>query len=122
MIRGIVEFFAALFGGILIALINYYVSRRVLKLKPDLFSAISILHQVLNVGYMLALYFISIKTGANVFRMLVGGAFGITLPMLYSVPKLIKLGKNDKNDNNDNNDNNGNNDNTVKDIKTGSED
>lgn len=89
----IIASFAALLGGALIAFINYLISRCVLMKRAGLFSSVSLMHQILNVGYIVALYCIAVKTGTNLIYMLVGGALGVTLPMLLFIPKLIKLTK-----------------------------
>lgn len=95
MPSGIIAAFAALLGGVLIAFINYLISRYVLMKRASLFSSVSLVHQILNVAYIVALYFIAVKTGINLIYMLAGGALGITLPMLIFVPQLIKLTKSD---------------------------
>ncbi len=96
MPNGIIASFAALLGGVLIAFINYLISRCMLMKRAGLFSSVSLMHQILNVGYIVALYFIAVKTGTKLIYMLAGGALGITLPMLLFIPKLIKLTKSDE--------------------------
>ncbi len=84
-------FFFAFLGGCIICFINFLISRGVLLHRAKLFSTISIIHQVLNVGYLAALYFIADNTPWSLIYLLIGGALGATLPMLYFTGKLLKL-------------------------------
>lgn len=78
-------------GGFLICLVNFILSKIILAKKPDFFAASTIARQILNIGYLVLLYFIAPLTPWDVIYLLVGGALGITLPMIYFTAKLLKM-------------------------------
>lgn len=81
-------------GGALIAAANYFVSRAVMRKKKNAFSAVSPLRQLFGVAYLVALYFLADVLPWDATPLLVGGAFGITLPLLFFTPRLVR--ENDK--------------------------
>ncbi len=81
----------ALGGGCLVCLLNYTLSRTVLWKKPSLFAAFTIIRQVFNVGYLVVLYFVAPLTPWDRVYLLLGGALGVTLPMIYFTVKLVRL-------------------------------
>ncbi len=83
---------AAAIIGILIALANYLLSKKVLVKAPEKYSIITVLRQILQIGYLAAVYFVADKTGfANPAYMLIGAVLGMTLPMLLFTKKLLAV-------------------------------
>ena len=90
----------AFFVGSLIAVSNYFLSKYMLKNKPQQFASTHILRQVLVVAYLIVIYCFGGYTPYNITWLLVGGCLGITLPTFYFTYKLVKL--NDKKEDTDN--------------------
>ncbi len=81
-------------AGVLIAFINYLLSERVLRRAADKFSFITVGRQALQVGFLVAVYFIGAKTElANPNYLLVGAVVGLTLPMVFFTKKLLDVNK-----------------------------
>ena len=78
-------------GGVGISCVNYAVSRLILQKKPAQYSYCTILRQALNVGYFVLLYLLAPHTPWDAVYRLVGGALGVTLPMIFFTGKLLKL-------------------------------
>ncbi len=85
----------AFLGGAALSYVNYLLSRTVLRKKPDFVSATAVFRQIFNVAYLAALYFFAPSTPWGLVPLLLGAAFGITLPMFYFTFLLLKEGKND---------------------------
>lgn len=84
---------AAFAVGLLISALNYLISKYVLKHHADKFSIVGALRQVIQVAFIVALYFISDYMPFNKWYILIGGVLGITIPMFYFTFKLIKTNK-----------------------------
>ena len=82
----------AIISGFLVAVINYIISKTVLEKAPKKYSLITVVRQVLQIGFLVAVYFIGTKTQeADVIPLLVGAAFGMTVPMIYFTKKLLSI-------------------------------
>ena len=82
----------ALISGFLVALINYILSKTVLTKTPEKYSLATVVRQVFQVCFLVAVYFIGDKIQAvNTVYLLVGAAFGMTVPMIYVTKKLLFL-------------------------------
>ena len=77
--------------GVGIASLNYALSRYILKKAPKQYASTQIVKQLIQIGYIVLLYFFADKTPWNPLWMLVGGCLGITLPMVWFTLKLVKL-------------------------------
>ena len=79
-------------SGLLVAFINYLLSRQVLIKTPDKYALVTVARQVFQVGFLVAVYFIGTKlTAVNVIYLLAGAVLGITVPMIYFTKKLLEL-------------------------------
>ena len=83
-------------AGALICFGNYLLSEYFLKHKKDKFSAVSLIRQVIQVGYLLAAFFLAGYTPWDRTYLLIGAALGVTLPMLISTYKLLKTNSSDE--------------------------
>ena len=83
---------ALAFGaGIAVAALNYSVSRLILKKAPAQFAAGTVVRQIIQVGFLLGLYILGEKLPWNRIYLLIGGALGLTLPMIWFTARLIRL-------------------------------
>lgn len=77
--------------GLGIAALNYYISKYVLEKNPDKFAMTTIVRQVINVGYLVAVYMSGDFLPCKLTYVLVGAVLGITIPMFIFTRKLLKL-------------------------------
>ena len=78
--------------GILIALANYLMSKQVLLKMPDKFALITGAPQIIQVGFLVAVYFIGTKlTDISSVYLLAGAVAGMTVPMLFFTKKLLAV-------------------------------
>lgn len=78
--------------GLLIAFLNYAFSKRVLIKAPEKYSLITVVRQILQVGYLAAAYFVGSKIeGVDPVYLMLGAVLGMTLPMLYFTKKLLSV-------------------------------
>lgn len=83
---------AAAVLGVLVALVNYLLSKQVLKKMPDKFALVTVARQVIQIGFLVAVYFVGTRlTDADVTYLLVGAVLGMTVPMLFFTKKLLAL-------------------------------
>lgn len=76
--------------GLAISAVNYKISLSVLRKKPDLVAAVSVPRQILNVGYLLLVYFLSPFTPWDRTPLLVGAVIGMTGSMFLFTTMLLK--------------------------------
>lgn len=76
--------------GAAVAVGNFLITQKFLKSKNSSLGAVSMIRQLVNVGYFVLLYFLAEHLPWDVFPLLIGGALGITLPMLILTPVLMK--------------------------------
>lgn len=94
MLPDIIGAIIAAIAGFLIAFINYTFSKKMLIKAPDKFLTSTMARQVLQVLFLVLVYFIGTKTTfANVTYLLVGAVLGMTIPMIYFTKKLLNLNK-----------------------------
>ena len=78
--------------GLLIAFINYMLSKSVLIKSPERYSLITVARQLLQIGFLVVVYFVGEKTSlADPTYLLVGAVVGMTVPMLLFTKKLIDI-------------------------------
>ncbi len=84
---------AAFAAGVLISFCNYKISEYFLKNCPDKFSFVSVVRQLIQVLFIVALFFGAKYTPWDRTFVLLGGALGITIPMLIFTSRLLKTNK-----------------------------
>lgn len=78
--------------GFLIAFANYIFSKKMLLKAPEKYSSTFIVRQILQIGYLVLVYFIGSKTQiADIIYLLVGAVAGMTVPMFFFTKKLLSL-------------------------------
>lgn len=80
----------ALLGGVGIALLNYALSGRVIRKKPAAYASFGMVRQLIHAAYLLALFCLAPLTPWELLPLLVGGALGMTLPLLALSPRLAR--------------------------------
>ncbi len=92
MIANIIGGVIAAAVGSLIAFANYIFSKKVLLKAPEKYSSTFVVRQVLQVAYLVLVYFIGSKTQiADLVFLLVGAVAGMTVPMFFFTKKLLML-------------------------------
>ena len=87
-ILGVIITFAL---GVGIATLNYYISKYFLEKNPDKFAMTTVVKQIFNVGYLVAVYMSGDFLPFKLAYILIGAVLGITLPMFIYTRKLLKL-------------------------------
>ena len=89
MLPNIISMIVTIVAGVLIAFVNYTVSKHILIKAPDKYSFTVVIHQMLQIAFLAAVYFIaSGMTGLNIVYPLVGSVLGMTAPMFFFTKKL----------------------------------
>lgn len=79
-------------AGVLIAFVNYVFSKKVLIKAPEKYSLITVARQILQVGFLVIVYFVGEKTQlADPVYLLVGAVAGMTVPMFFFTKKLLVI-------------------------------
>ncbi len=87
--------------GFVIAILNYLLSRAILKKQPNKYAVSTIIRQLSQIIYLVAVYFVSTVVPCDTIYMLVGAVIGVTLPMFYFTHKLLQLNQTIKTNNKD---------------------
>ena len=86
MDQPIVQGLLTFLGGAVVAGLNALLSARLLEKKPAAFASFSAVRQLLNVGYLVLIFFLSRAQGWDVTAPLIGAALGLTgSSMLFAV-------------------------------------
>lgn len=76
--------------GALLSFVNYRLSAFALKRASRQLAGLFMVRQVINVGYLLLLFLIGVKTELGVAALLIGGALGVTLPSFLFTVMLLR--------------------------------
>ena len=78
--------------GLFIAFVNYIISKNVLIKSAEKYSLVTVVRQIVQVGFLAIVYFAGSKVQTlNPVYLLVGAAIGMTLPMMYFTKKLLSI-------------------------------
>ena len=91
MISNIIGAVVVAVVGVGVAFVNYLISKTVLSKIPDKYSATTVLRQIVQIAFLVIVYFISKKTNYDPMYLLVGAVLGITVPMFIFTKKLLTL-------------------------------
>lgn len=92
MYADIIGVSVAIIVGFLVALTNFFLSKTVLTKAPEKYSLITVVRQVLQIGFLVVVYFIGEKIQeVNTIYLLVGAVVGMTVPMIYFTKKLLSV-------------------------------
>ena len=82
---------AAFAGGALISWVNFLLLRRLMKTRGDSGIALaSPARMLLSAAYLLLLYFLGKRTDLSLGALLVGGALGLTITLLFLTLRLSR--------------------------------
>ena len=74
----------------MISVLNDRITRRLLKKGTNGLVLTSVLRQAINIAYLIGVFAVGSATKLNLFALLLGAAFGITLPMFFFTARLLK--------------------------------
>ena len=69
----------------------YLISVQMLRRAPSRVSAFSIVRNLIQIGYFLAVYFLAPALPWDLIPLLIGAALGITVSSLYFTSRLVKV-------------------------------
>lgn len=79
-------------SGLLVAFLNYLLSKKVLIKAPEKYSLITVARQILQIGFLAVAYFVGTKTQfADPVYLMVGAVLGMTVPMVFFTKKLLNI-------------------------------
>lgn len=94
MNANIIGVIVAVVCGFFIAFVNYILSKTILAKAPEKYSLITVVRQVFQIGFLVAVYFVGDKIqSVNTIYLLVGAVVGMTAPMIYFTRKLLMLNR-----------------------------
>ncbi len=77
--------------GVCIAFMNYIISKAILEKSPDKYSMATVIRQVIQIGYLVIVYFVGEKILGDPMYLLIGAVLGVTLPMFLFTKKLLSF-------------------------------
>lgn len=77
--------------GFAVAGLNFLLSKAILTKQPEKYAFSTILRQLIQILYIVAVYFVAEKTPWDMMYMLVGAVLGVTLPMFFFTQRLVKI-------------------------------
>lgn len=93
MDRNIIGAVVAALIGVGVAFMSYLISKRVLAKAPEKYSFATVMRQVVQIGFLVIVYFVGQKTAFDPIYLLVGAVLGMTLPMFIFTKKLLDFNK-----------------------------
>lgn len=91
MVNNIIGALLAFIVGAAVAFFNYLLSKQILLKHPDVFSSSAILRQIIQIIFLVTVYFIGINIPVNIWYLLIGAVLGVTLPLFYFTKRLLDL-------------------------------
>lgn len=79
--------------GIAVSLINFLLSRFILKKFPDKYAFSTIFRSLLQVVFLVAVYLVGKNSAVNIFYLLIGGVLGLSIASFFFTFKLLNLNK-----------------------------
>lgn len=77
-------------AGIGVSWLNFRISSYILKKHPDKYSLSTLLRQIIQVAFVVLLYFVSGQLPFGIWYVLIGGVAGLTVGMFCFTFKLLK--------------------------------
>lgn len=81
----------AFLGGAAVSALNYCINLRTLRKKPAALANVSIVRQLLNVGYLAAVFFLARVLPWDYLPLLLGAAIGLTAPAVLLSLRLARI-------------------------------
>lgn len=86
--------------GVVVSYISFLISKAILTKQPEKFAFSTVLRQIVQICYLVAVYFVSKYAPWDSWYMLIGAVLGVTMPMFYFTHKLLQINENIKTKNN----------------------
>lgn len=80
--------------GVVVSYLSFLISKAILTKQPGKFAFSTVLRQMVQIFYLVAVYFISKHVPWDTWYMLIGAVLGVTIPMIYFTSKLLQINKN----------------------------
>ena len=77
--------------GVVVAFLNFLLSKAILTKQPEKYALSTVLRQIVQIFYLVAVYFISEHAPWDMWYMLIGAVLGVTVPMIYFTHKLLQV-------------------------------
>lgn len=77
--------------GVGVASLNFLLSKAILTKQPEKYAFSTVLRQIIQILYIVAVYFITPYTPWDLWYLEIGAVLGVTIPMIYFTHKLIKI-------------------------------
>lgn len=77
--------------GVGVASVNFLLSKAILIKQPEKYALGTIIRQITQIIYIVAIYFVSTVAPWDMWYMIVGAVLGVTIPMVYFTHKLLQL-------------------------------
>ncbi|MGN1316229.1 MAG: hypothetical protein ACI4VW_04115 [Acutalibacteraceae bacterium] len=77
-------------AGVGIATVNYAFSKYIIKKYPDKYAGAQVVRSIIQIGFLFLIYVLGGHLPWDRIYLLIGGCFGITLPMIFFTAKLVK--------------------------------
>lgn len=90
-----------------VGVLNYFISSYVLKKHSKNFASVTVVRQIIQVGFIFAVYLVGKKTPWDATYLLIGAVLGISVAMILSTKMLLKLNSEIKHDSGKEEDSNG---------------
>lgn len=81
----------AFLGGAAVSALNFWINLRTLRRKPQALASMAIVRQLLNVGYLVGVFFLAKLLPWDYLPLLLGAAIGLTVPAFLLSLYLAKL-------------------------------
>ncbi len=79
--------------GIGISALNYLISKKMLLNHSDKYSYVTIIRQIIQVAFLVAVYVLAVVFKLNPVYALIGGVLGNTSSMVFFTKKLLNVNK-----------------------------
>lgn len=79
--------------GVVVSYLSFLISKAILTKQPEKYALSTVLRQIVQIFYLVAVYFISEHAPWDMWYMLIGAVLGVTVPMIYFTAKLLQLNK-----------------------------
>ncbi len=78
-------------GGCAVSVLNFFLNRRALEKKPSMLASMSIVRQLLSIGYLFLVFFLARVLPWDQMPLLLGAAVGLTIPSILLALRLAKI-------------------------------
>lgn len=79
--------------GVFVSVLNFFISKKMLVKYTDKYHFVTIIRQIIQVTFLVALYIVGAILKLNPVYTLIGGALGNTISMFFFTKKLLDVNK-----------------------------